>query len=75
MSRARYKTIRAYVDTQPRGKTTTAIAAELGVTEASLRAWLAGNRFPSREVALRLSRDFSISLEGLLDPSVQQEVA
>jgi hypothetical protein len=68
MSSERYKTLRAYVDAQPRAKTTVEIAAELGVGIDALYAYLAGRRVPQRDIALRLSRDFGISLEGLLDP-------
>lgn len=75
MSSERYKTLRAYVAAQPRGKSTEAIAAELGVGTAALYAWLKGDRFPTREVALRLSKNFGISLAGLLDPEVQQAQA
>ncbi len=68
MSRSRYKTLREYVDAQPRGKTLDAIAEELGIPRTTLSAYTNGHRVPGREVALRLSRDFGISLEGLLDP-------
>lgn len=65
---SQFKTLRGYVDSQPRTKTQGDIASELGLAENTLSQYLGGHRIPSREVALRLSRDFDISLEGLLDP-------
>lgn len=70
MSRPRYKTLRAYVDAQPRGKVLADIAADLGLTVSALNAYLGGHRLPGREVALRLSSDYDIDLAGLLDPKL-----
>jgi transcriptional regulator with XRE-family HTH domain len=65
---SQFKTLRGYVNAQPRTKTQGEIAVDLGLAENTLSQYLGGHRIPSREVALRLSRDFDISLEGLLDP-------
>lgn len=65
---SRFKTLRAYVDAQPRRKTQNQIAHELGLSQSQLSLYLTGARTPSRDVALRLSRQCEISLEGLLDP-------
>lgn len=75
MSSERYKNLRAYVQAQPRSKSLVDIAAELGMPPSTLSAYLGGHRMPGRELALRLSRDFDISLEGLLDPELASEVA
>lgn len=69
---SRFKTLRAYVDAQPRRKTQNDIAAELGLSPSQLSLYLTGARIPSREVALRLFQDFKISLEGLLDPPAEK---
>lgn len=74
-SSSRFKTIRDYVNAQPRTKTQGEIAREMDLAENTLSQYLGGHRFPSREVALRLHRDFGISLEGLLDPSGSEAVA
>lgn len=68
--RSRFKTLRAYVDAQPRRKTQNEIAKELGLSQSQLSLYLTGARIPSREVALRLSREIGIDLENLLDPQV-----
>lgn len=60
------------MNAQPRTKTQGDIAVELGIAENTLSQYLGGHRTPSREVALRLSREFDISLEGLLDPDSVQ---
>lgn len=65
---SRYKTLRAYVDAQPRRRKQSEIARELGLSESQLSLYLSGARIPSRDVALRLSREFGFSLESLLDP-------
>ena len=65
--RSRFKTLRDYVDAQPRRKTQGDIAVELGVSESALSSYLSGARTPSREIALRLSRQFGIKLESLLE--------
>jgi transcriptional regulator with XRE-family HTH domain len=72
MSRPRYKSLRAFVDAQPRGKAHAEIASDLGLTLSALNAYLGGHRLPGREVALRLSKDFGIDLAGLLDPALAQ---
>lgn len=72
MPRARYKTLRAYVAAQPRGKALADIAADLGLTTPTLAAYLGGHRMPGREVALRLAKEHDIDLTGLLDPSLAQ---
>lgn len=69
---SQFKTLRGYVNAQPRTKTQGDIAVELGIAENTLSQYLGGHRTPSREVALRLSREFDISLEGLLDPDSVQ---
>jgi transcriptional regulator with XRE-family HTH domain len=75
MSRPHYKSIREYVNAQPRTKRQAEIAADLGLNASSLAAYMGGHRVPSRETALRLAQDFNISLEGLLDPSTADERA
>jgi len=65
---SRFKTLRAYVDAQPRRVTQNEIADSLGLSPSQLSLYLTGLRIPGRAVALRLSRDHDISLEGLLDP-------
>lgn len=60
------------MNAQPRTKTQGDIARELALAENTLSQYLGGHRFPAREVALRLHRDFGISLEGLLDPFGQR---
>jgi plasmid maintenance system antidote protein VapI len=59
------------VDAQPRTKTQGDIARELDLAENTFSQYLGRHRFPSRETALRLHREFGISLEGLLDPDSQ----
>jgi transcriptional regulator with XRE-family HTH domain len=76
MSSPRYKTLRAYVNAQPRTITQAEIARSMGLPDNTLSVYLSGKRFPNRETALRLSRDFGIALEGLLDPaSVDQRAS
>ena len=70
-SSSRFKTLRAYVDAQPRRKTQNEIAGELGLSASQLSLYLTGARIPSRDVALRLSEQFSISLQGLLAPEAK----
>lgn len=65
---SRFKTLRAYVDAQPRRKTQNEIAEELGLSPNMLSLYVTGARIPSREVALRLARDHGFDLESLLDP-------
>jgi transcriptional regulator with XRE-family HTH domain len=65
---SRFKTLRDYVDAQPRQKTQSDIAADLGLVPSQLSMYLNGVRRPSRDVALRISRQCGIPLEGLLDP-------
>lgn len=71
-SSSQFKTLREYVDAQPRTKTQGEIAGELGLAENTLSQYLGAHRIPSRDVALRLWREHGISLEGLLDPSIQE---
>lgn len=68
MSRPRYKTLKEFTDSYPRSTSVETIADQIGVSASALHSWLKGTRFPQREVALRLSREYEISLEGLLDP-------
>jgi transcriptional regulator with XRE-family HTH domain len=67
-SRSRFETLRDYVAVQPRQKTQGDIARELGLSESTFSQYLNGKRIPQRDTALRLSREFGISLEGLLNP-------
>jgi transcriptional regulator with XRE-family HTH domain len=64
--RIRFQSIHELVASYPRTVTQGEIARELGISESSLSNYLKG-RPPSRETALRLRRDFGVSLEGLLD--------
>jgi transcriptional regulator with XRE-family HTH domain len=50
---SRYKTLRAYVDAQPRRRKQSEIARELGLSESQLSLYLTGARIPSRDVALQ----------------------
>lgn len=63
-----YRTLKEFVNAQPREREYQDMAAELGILPSQLSQYLNGARTPSREIALRLSREFNISLEGLLDP-------
>lgn len=72
MSRPRYKNLRDYINAQPRTKTQADIAEAMDIPAATLSAYLGGHRMPGRELALRLSKEFDISLEGLLDPELAQ---
>jgi transcriptional regulator with XRE-family HTH domain len=63
---SRFKTLREFID--DRKVTQGDIARELGISESALSSYLSGVRTPNRELALRLSRDYGISLEGLLNP-------
>jgi predicted transcriptional regulator len=62
-----FKTLREFVDSHPRTVRQGQIALKLGLSEQLLSAYL-GGRVPGRGVALRLSREHHIDLEGLLDP-------
>ena len=64
---SRFKTLREYVDAQPRRKTQGDIARELGISSSALSSYLSGTRVPGREVGLRLSRLCNIPLENLLN--------
>lgn len=68
-NQTQFKTLRDYVDS--RKVTQGDIAREMKIAENTLSQYLSGRNTPSREIALRLSREFGISLEGLLDPSSQ----
>jgi len=72
--RSRFKTLRDYVNAQPRTKRNPQIARELGLTPGAMAAYLGWHRIPNRETALRLSEEFGIDLNGLLEPE-RQEVA
>jgi len=65
--RAKYRTLREYVESHPRTVKQQDIATALGLSPSDLSAYL-GGRKPGRETALRLSRQHNIDLEGLLDP-------
>lgn len=67
-----FKNLREYVNAQPRTKTQYVIARDLGLKQNTLSQYLSGHRVPGRETALRLSRDFDISLEGLLNPTAPE---
>jgi transcriptional regulator with XRE-family HTH domain len=75
MSGRPYKSIKAFVEAQPRSKSIPDIAKELGITPAALYAYLSRHRFPSRETALRISREFNISLNGLLNPDAEAQAS
>ncbi len=64
----KFLTLHDYVAVQPRQLRQGDIAAKLGLSQAALSMYLHGKRVPSRAIAVRLSREFGISLEGLLDP-------
>jgi DNA-binding XRE family transcriptional regulator len=64
-AKPRFATLQEYVDAQPRTKSQEQIADELGVAPNTLWQYLKGRSSPSKEIALRLARDFNISLEGL----------
>lgn len=65
---SRFKTLREYVDSRVKRVTQGDVARDLGIAENTLSQYLSGARVPDREIALRLSRDYGISLEGLLNP-------
>jgi predicted transcriptional regulator len=68
--RARFKSLKAFVASFPeRHGRQREVAQVLGLTEPALSSYLSGRLVPSRETALRLSRDHDIDLSGLLDPS------
>lgn len=67
--RSRFKTLRDYVNAQPRTKTQNEIAKELGIAPSALSQYLNGVRTPSKEIALRLSDEIGIPLENLLRAS------
>jgi transcriptional regulator with XRE-family HTH domain len=73
--RSQFKTLRDYVDAQPRRVTQNEIAERLGVSPSTLSNYLRGHRVPDREQALHIARNFSIDLEGLLDPSSRDDDA
>jgi transcriptional regulator with XRE-family HTH domain len=66
--RSRFKTLRDYVNAQPRTKSQNEIAEDLGISPSALSLYLNGHRIPAREIALRLSRQCGVPLESLLDP-------
>jgi transcriptional regulator with XRE-family HTH domain len=69
--RSRFKTLRAYVEAQPRLKSQNDIARELGISPSALSSYLSGVRMPGREVALRISAKCGIPLENLLTPEAK----
>jgi transcriptional regulator with XRE-family HTH domain len=64
-----FRSLRDYVNAQPRTITQTAIAQGMGLSDTMMSAYLSQRAIPSRNVALRLSRAYGISLVGLLDPA------
>lgn len=72
---SRFKTLREYVNAQPRQKTQGAIARDLGISDSMLSNYLSGARIPGRETALRLSSQCGIALEGLLNPEAAEAKA
>lgn len=66
--RVEYRSLRDYVAVQPRQLRQGDIARRMGLSQSALSLYLRGHRVPSRDIAIRLSREFGISLEGLLDP-------
>lgn len=71
---AKYASLRAFVDSFPRRVTQQEIAAQLGIPESSFYRYLGGAP-ASPELALRLSRQYAIDLEALLEPPVPAGVA
>ncbi len=69
----RYASLREFVNAHPRTMTQGEIAKKIGLHQGTLSSYLVRNTAPGREVALRLSREFNISLEGLLDPPPVEE--
>lgn len=67
--RSRFKTLREYVDRQPRQKNQGDIARDLGISESALSSYLTGARIPSRGVALRLEEKTGIPVQNLIDPA------
>lgn len=61
-----YKSLRAYVDAQPRTQTLEDIAASLKLTRPALVSYLGGHRVPGRLTAKRLSKKTGVPLETLL---------
>lgn len=68
--KARFKTLREFVDSHHRSVKQQEIAAKLGLAPADLSAYLGGKR-PGSDTALRISREHNIDLEGLLDPEAK----
>jgi DNA-binding XRE family transcriptional regulator len=71
----RFASLSAYVDTFPRSVSQREIAERLGIADSALSQYLNGRTIPNRETALRLSREFGIDLEGLLDPPTPRAVS
>lgn len=63
-----FKTLREYVDAQPRQKSQGDIARDLGVSQSALSSYLTGARIPSRDVALRLEEKTGVPVQNLIDP-------
>jgi plasmid maintenance system antidote protein VapI len=72
--RSRFKTLREYVEAQPRQKSQGDIARELGMSESALSCYLNGKRTPGRLMGIRLSKELGIPLENLLNPDTEQSV-
>jgi transcriptional regulator with XRE-family HTH domain len=66
-ARPKFANLRAYVSSFPREVEQQDIAEKLGLSPSQLSGYLGGT-IPGRDTALRLYREHSIDLEGLLDP-------
>jgi plasmid maintenance system antidote protein VapI len=69
--REKYPTLLAYVNAQPRTVSQNEIARRLGLSQSQLSLYIRGHRSPSKDTALRLSRQFGIALDGLLELQVR----
>lgn len=70
--RSRFKTLREYVDAQPRSKTQGDIARELEVSESALSGYLSKARTPNKDTAERLAKKTGIPVQYLLYPEMAQ---
>lgn len=61
-----FKSLREYVDAQPRTMTQGDIARALGLTESALSLYLSRKRFPSRQTAIELSKRTGIPFTSLM---------
>lgn len=64
---SRFKSLRDYVDAQPRGKTQGDIARDLGIAESTLSQYLNGQA-ARRSIAERIAEQTGVPLIALLDP-------